>query len=107
MRQSPVQFPVTELLRGLFLKSRYCPQSMFSASKSLSAIHRTGWSRSTAGGRYIVAFDSATAEWLLVRTTWAGPRTLRYARVVYLAANYIVGIALLEPLQARLTARRW
>ena len=43
---------------------------------------------------------------LLVRTTWAGARTLRDARVVYLAANYIVGIALLEPLQARLTARR-
>ena len=50
--------------------------------------------------------EGATAEWLLVRTTLAGIRTLRDARVVDLAANYIVGIALLEPLQARLTARR-
>jgi len=47
-----------------------------------------------------------SAEWLLARTTRAGVGTLRDARVVYLAANYIVGIALLEPLQARLTARR-
>jgi hypothetical protein len=35
---------------------------------------------------------------LLVRATWASARTLRYARIVYLAANDIVGIALLEPL---------
>jgi len=47
-----------------------------------------------------------SAEWLLARTTRAGVGTLRDARVVYLAANYIVGVALLEPLQARLTARR-
>ena len=47
-----------------------------------------------------------SAEWLLAKTTRAGVGTLRDARVVYLAANYIVGIALLEPLQARLTARR-
>jgi hypothetical protein len=47
-----------------------------------------------------------SAEWLLVRTTRADVGTLRDARVVYLAANYIVGIALLEPLQARLTACR-
>jgi len=47
-----------------------------------------------------------SAELLLVRTTRADVGTLRDARVVYLAANYIVGIALLEPLQARLTARR-
>ena len=49
---------------------------------------------------------ATSAEWLLARTTRAGIRTLRDARAVYLAANYIVGIALLEPLQARLTARR-
>jgi len=48
---------------------------------------------------------ATSAEWLLVRTTRAGIRTLRDARAVYLAANYIVGIALLEPLQTRLTAR--
>jgi len=46
-----------------------------------------------------------SAEWLLVRTTRACIRTLRDARAVYLAANYVVGIALLEPLQTRLTAR--
>ena len=45
-------------------------------------------------------------EWLLVRTTLAGTGTLRDARVIYLAANDIVGIALLETLQASLTARR-
>lgn len=41
---------------------------------------------------------------LLARTTRAGVGALRDARVVYLAANYIVGVALLESLQARLTA---
>jgi len=44
--------------------------------------------------------------WLLIRTTLASIGTLRDARVISLAANYMVGIALLEPLQARLTARR-
>src|SRR5690349_2641799 len=44
-------------------------------------------------------------ERLLARTTLAGSRTLRDARVIQLAANYIVGIALLEPREARLTAR--
>jgi len=49
---------------------------------------------------------SPTSGWLFVRTTRTRTGTLRDARIVHLAANYIVGIALLEPLQARLTACR-
>ena len=49
---------------------------------------------------------SAPKVGLLIRTTWAGARTLRYARIVNLAANYSVAIALLKPLQTLLTARR-
>jgi hypothetical protein len=49
---------------------------------------------------------SAPKVGLLVRTTWAAARTLRYARIVDLAANYSVAIALLETLHALLTARR-
>lgn len=53
-----------------------------------------------------VSWGATSADWLLVRTARASIGTLRDARIIYLAANYIVGIALLEPLQARLTARR-
>jgi hypothetical protein len=42
---------------------------------------------------------------LLVRTTLAGARTLRYARIVYFAANDSRAIAFLESLQTSLTAR--
>ena len=51
-------------------------------------------------------FDPTSAYSLLVRTTRTRTRTLRDARIVYLAANYGCAVALLESLQALLTTCR-
>ena len=68
-------------------------------------IERSGQSPSTTQQRLPI-IGRFIPNALLVGTTRAAIGTLRDARIVSLAANDIVGIALLKQLQARLTARR-